>query len=149
MFNNPILFQPVYQERVWGARNLETALGRTLPEGLVVGESWEIVDRPEAQSRLPDGSTIRQLIQLNAASVMGKGYDSSRPFPILVKWLDCADRLSLQVHPPAAIAASLGGEPKMENWYIADCQPDSSLIVGLKRGTTRAEFERRLAAQTL
>ena len=80
---------------------------------------------------------------------MGEGYDSSRPFPILVKWLDCSDRLSLQVHPPAEVAPALGGEPKTENWYIADCQADASLIVGLKNGVTRDEFERRLGEGTL
>ncbi|MDQ8197939.1 class I mannose-6-phosphate isomerase [Pelagicoccus enzymogenes] len=149
----PIFFKPIYQERVWGARNLSEALGRELPEGKVIGEAWEVVDRPEAQSVVAggefDGKTIRELISENAASVMGEGYDPQRPFPILVKWLDCADRLSLQVHPPASVAPQLKGEPKTENWYIADCKPGSSLIVGLKNGATREEFERRLKDDSL
>lgn len=144
----PIFFKPIYQERVWGARNLSEALGRDLPEDKVIGEAWEVVDRPEAQSVVASGEyaglTIRELISEHATAVMGEGYDPQRPFPILVKWLDCADRLSLQVHPPAEVAAQLKGEPKTENWYIADCKPGSSLIVGLKKGATREEFERRL-----
>lgn len=149
----PIFFKPIYQERVWGARNLSDALGRDLPEGKVIGEAWEVVDRPEAQSVVQggefDGKTIRELLSENAKTVMGEGYDPQRPFPILVKWLDCADRLSLQVHPPAEVAPELNGEPKTENWYIADCKKDASLIVGLKDGATREEFEKRIGDGTL
>ena len=57
-----ILFSPIYQERVWGGTNFEQKLGRTLPADKVIGESWEIVDRPEAQSTTSEGKTIRELI---------------------------------------------------------------------------------------
>ena len=151
--SNPIYFKPIYQERVWGGRNLEEALGRKLPKGEVIGESWDVVDRPEAMSVIDKGDfagkSLRELIEDRPEEIMGEGYDSSRPFPILVKWLDCSDRLSLQVHPPAEVAPALGGEPKTENWYIADCRPDASLIVGLKNGVTRDEFKRRLGEGTL
>ena len=151
--SNPIYFKPIYQERVWGGRNLEEALGRKLPNGKVIGESWDVVDRPEAMSVIDQGDfagkSLRELIEDRPEEIMGEGYDSSRPFPILVKWLDCSDRLSLQVHPPTEVAPALGGEPKTENWYIADCQPGASLIVGLKNGVTRDEFERRLGEGTL
>ncbi|MDR1010546.1 MAG: class I mannose-6-phosphate isomerase [Opitutaceae bacterium] len=187
-------FQPLYQERVWGGRVFESALGRRLPAaqggggaaGAVggaghvgevrhVGEAWEIVDRPEAQSVVRggkyDGMTIRALIEQHAAGVMGPGWEAARAFPILVKWLDCRERLSLQVHPPASVAAELGGEPKTENWYIAECAGadaecvgggegaggaksvtgagGANLIVGLRRGVTREEFERALKNMTL
>ncbi|ADE55072.1 type I phosphomannose isomerase catalytic subunit [Coraliomargarita akajimensis] len=145
-----ILFSPLYMERVWGGRGLESKLGRTLPANQIIGESWELVDRTEAQSVVANGefagSTIRQLLESQAEAILGPGTDSSAPFPILVKWLDCQDRLSLQVHPPADIAPSLGGEPKTENWYIADCDADASLIVGLKNGVTREQFETALRA---
>jgi mannose-6-phosphate isomerase len=159
-------FQPLYQERVWGGRALETALGRALPPlpplppsaapgqaPAPIGESWEIVDRPEAQSVVRggalDGLTLRQAIERHGADIMGPAWPKERAFPILVKWLDCRERLSLQVHPPAAVAPALGGEPKTENWYIADCAPGAHLIVGLKRGVTRGQFERALADLTL
>lgn len=145
--------KPLYQDRVWGGRALESALGRTLPPGRPIGESWEIVDRPEAQSVVSggdyDGKPLREVIASHPAVIMGPAWDAARPFPILVKWLDCKERLSLQVHPPAAVAPELKGEPKTENWYIADCVPGSHLIVGLKRGVTRAQFEKSLADLTL
>ena len=151
--SKPIFFKPIYQERVWGARNLSAALGRELPEGRRIGEAWDLVDRPEANSVVAEGEyagmSLRSLIESHTTAVLGEGYDPQRPFPILVKWLDCADRLSLQVHPPAAVAEELRGEPKTENWYIASCQPGSSLIVGLKRTATREEFEQRLKDNSL
>jgi mannose-6-phosphate isomerase len=141
--------KPLYQDRVWGGRALENALGRTLPADRPIGESWEIVDRPEAQSVVSggvfDGKTLREVIAANSAAIMGPAWPADRPFPILVKWLDCKERLSLQVHPPAEVAPELKGEPKTENWYIADCAPGSHLIVGLKRGVTRPQFEQALA----
>lgn len=145
--------KPLYQDRVWGGRALESALDRTLPPDRPIGESWEIVDRPEAQSVVSggafDGKTLRGVIAANSAAIMGPTWSADRPFPILVKWLDCKERLSLQVHPPAAVAPELKGEPKTENWYIAACAPGSHLIVGLKRGVTRPQFEKALADLTL
>jgi len=150
---HPLFFKPICQERVWGGRQLERALGRDLPEGAVIGESWEIVDRPEAQSLAEggegEGLSLRALIERDPEGLMGPGYEAARPFPLLVKWLDCSDRLSVQVHPPAAAAGELGGEPKTENWYVAERREGAALYVGLRRGVTREEFERRLAEETL
>jgi len=141
-------FTPLYMERVWGGRGLEQKLGRALPEGKVIGESWELVDREGEQSVVAEGThkgkTIRELLEKYAVDILGPGRKGSRPFPILIKWLDCQERLSLQVHPPAAIAPILGGEPKTENWYIADCDEDASLIAGLKQGVTREQFTEAL-----
>ena len=146
-------FHPLYQERVWGGRALETALGRTLPPGNPVGESWEVVDRVEAQSIVAggalDGQPLRSVLTRHRADVMGPAWPAERPFPILVKWLDCRERLSLQVHPPAAVAGELKGEPKTENWYIADTAPGAELMVGLRRGVTREQFEQALQDNTL
>ncbi len=146
-------FEPLYQERVWGGRALETALGRRLPAGAVIGESWEVVDRPEAQSVVAEGAwagqSLHAILQLAGADIMGPDWPRGRPFPILIKWLDCRERLSLQVHPPAEIAEELKGEPKTENWFIAATTPGSRLIVGLRRGVTRGQFERAIADGTL
>ncbi|MBC2596329.1 class I mannose-6-phosphate isomerase [Ruficoccus amylovorans] len=147
------LFKPLYQERVWGGRGLHDKLGRELPGSAPIGESWEIVDRPEAQSVVAEGpmagKTLRQLLETSASTVMGPGYAPSTPFPILVKWLDCQDRLSLQVHPPADIAPSLGGEPKTENWYVAEAEPHGAMLIGLKNGVTREQFETALRENRL
>ncbi len=145
--------QPLYQDRVWGGRALASALNRNLPPERPIGESWEIVDRTEAQSVISggefDGLSLRTVIATQAAAIMGPNWPAERPFPILVKWLDCKERLSLQVHPPAAVAPELKGEPKTENWFIAACAPASHLIVGLKKGVTRPQFEKSLADLTL
>jgi mannose-6-phosphate isomerase len=146
-------FQPIYQERVWGGKELSRSFSRALPQGGPIGESWEIVDRPEAQSTVVGGEwagwTLRAVLEKFGAEVMGPSWPKERPFPILVKWLDCRERLSLQVHPPASVAGELKGEPKTENWYIADCAADSSLIVGLRRGVTRQQFEAAIQSNTL
>ncbi|MSU65903.1 MAG: mannose-6-phosphate isomerase [Opitutus sp.] len=146
-------FQPLYQERVWGGRALETVLGRTLPAGEAIGESWDVVDRTEAQSIVEGGSltgqSLRTVLSRHGADVMGPKWQAGKPFPVLVKWLDCRERLSLQVHPPASVAPELGGEPKTENWYIAQSTPGAELIVGLKRGVTRKQFERAIAENTV
>ena len=148
-----IRFQPLYQDRVWGGRAFASALGRALPADRLIGESWEIVDRPEAQSIVRGGtfggSPLRAVIEKHGAEIMGPEYPAKKPFPVLVKWLDCRERLSLQVHPPVEVAAELKGEPKTENWYIAETSQGAHLIVGLKRGVTRAQFEKALADNTL
>lgn len=143
-----ITFEPIYQERVWGGSLFRTSLGRNLPPGGPFGESWDVVDRPEACSIVKDGfgagRTLRDLRSNHAEQLMGPGWPKDRPFPILVKWLDCRARLSLQVHPPAAKAASLGGEPKTENWYVAEATPEATLLAGLRPGTTRESFVQAL-----
>jgi mannose-6-phosphate isomerase len=83
-------------------------------------------------------------LESGATDILGPGRKGSQPFPILIKWLDCQDRLSLQVHPPAEIAPLLGGEPKTENWYVADCNEGASLLLGLKQGVTREQFTQAL-----
>ena len=72
-----------------------------------------------------------------------------RRFPWLIKILDAQDKLSLQVHPPAEIATELGGEPKTEMWYVAAATPEADIFCGLKRGVTRADFERKTADGTV
>ena len=149
---NYLSFTPIYQERVWGGRALQTALERTLPAEKPIGESWEVVDRPEAQSVVREGifkgKTLRDVLTQHAARVMGPKWPSDKPFPILIKWLDARDRLSLQVHPPKDVAEKLGGEPKTEIWYLADATPQAGLLAGLKEGVTREAFERALHDNT-
>jgi mannose-6-phosphate isomerase len=150
---NWIAFQPIYQERVWGGRDLAQLPGRSLPDGQVIGESWEIVDRPEANSVAVggpfDGRSLRQIIAEAGDRIMGPAWPRDQVFPILVKWLDCQERLSLQVHPPAAMAPALRGEPKTENWYIAAARPDAAVLAGLQPGVTVDQFRAALADNAL
>jgi mannose-6-phosphate isomerase len=146
----PIIFQPVFKERVWGGRELERLYGKKLPPGAVIGESWEISDRPGDASVIANGplagKDLRWLMTHHALEILGGAKPAANGrFPLLCKILDARDKLSLQVHPPASKAAELGGEPKTEMWYIADAAPDASLYVGLKHGVTRAEFEKKIS----
>jgi len=150
----PLVFEPIFKERVWGGRELERLFNKKLPSARPIGESWEISDRPGDESVVVNGSfagkTLRWLMENYSLEILG----CTRPaaenrFPILCKILDARDKLSLQVHPPAAKAAELNGEPKTEMWFIADAGPRAELFVGLKRGVTRSEFEEKIAAGTV
>ena len=134
-------------ERVWGGRRLESLYGKRLPSAALIGESWEIVDRPEAQSVVHEGPlrgrTLHTLWCKHREAIFGKVPDAPR-FPILAKLLDAQENLSLQVHPPAAMAKELGGESKSELWYVADAAPKARLYAGVKKGVTRAGFAKAL-----
>lgn len=145
-------FTPIYQERVWGGRTLGSFLGRSLPDANRIGESWEVVDRPEAQSLVAfgtwAGSSLRSLLENHGSEIMGPNWPRDLPFPILIKWLDCRERLSLQVHPPAAVSVQLGGQPKTENWYIARAEPGAAVLAGLKPGVDSIQFRAALFDNT-
>ena len=152
----PITFKPLYMQRVWGGRELERVYGRALPDPMQpFGESWEIVDREKEQSVVDHGplagTPLHDLWSDHREEIFGSGYGSGgHPrFPILIKVLDARDDLSIQVHPPPHLAARLGGEPKTEMWFIADCDPGAKLYVGLKHGVTRADFEQAIARGTV
>jgi len=145
----PFVFEPILKERIWGGRRLAALYDKPLPADVPVGESWEISDRPGDVTVISNGplcgQTLRWLMEHHGAELLGATppADGGR-FPLLCKILDARDRLSLQVHPPATMAAALRGEPKTEMWYIADAEPGAELFVGLRAGTTRAEFEAKV-----
>ena len=138
--------KPLMQERIWGGRNLEK-LGRALPEGKKIGESWELVDRPEAQSVVVEtGETLGSLWSgSQQEKIFGRRAPEGKHFPILIKLLDAEEKLSLQVHPPARKAKQMGGEPKTEMWFFLETEAGAEIYVGLKKGVGRGEFEKALA----
>jgi len=128
---------------------LTKKFGRELPEaGVPFGESWEIVDREEAQSVVVDGAyagkSLNDLWTGERDAVFGETALQTERFPVLAKILDARDNLSLQVHPPPSVAGELEGEPKTEVWYIADADPGACLYVGLENGVDRESFGRAL-----
>ena len=143
----PIIFEPLAMERVWGGRRLEKLYGKALPQGVPIGESWEIVDREDAQSVVHNGplkgTTLHELWTSRRGEIFGPAYEThaTTRFPLLIKLLDARERLSVQVHPPVHMSEALGGEPKTEMWYFADAQPGANIYAGLKRGVTREQFE--------
>jgi mannose-6-phosphate isomerase len=150
---HPLIFDPIFKERIWGGRNLETLYGKRLPPGLPIGESWEISDRPGDESVVAcgplRGRSLRWLMEQCPDALLGRRDPMPARFPLLVKIIDARETLSLQVHPPALAAARLGGQPKSEMWYVAKAGPRAELFAGLKKGVSRAEFERKLAAQSV
>jgi len=149
----PLTFEPIFKERIWGGRKLQSLYGKNLPEGIPVGESWEISDRPGDESLIANGPlagrSLRWLMEEAAPELLGPRVSMPKRFPLLIKIIDAQEKLSLQVHPPAAVAAKLGGEPKTEMWYVTQAAPGAELYVGLQRGVTRAEFERKAVLGTV
>jgi mannose-6-phosphate isomerase len=147
----PLTFEPIFMERMWGGRRLESTFGKKLPPNARIGESWEIVDREEAQSVVRNGAmrgkTLHELWTQDRQEIFGKLPDSPR-FPLLVKLLDAQEQLSLQVHPTGKIAAKLGSEPKTEFWYVAAADDKAELFVGLRKQTARSEFKDALQSGT-
>lgn len=149
----PLKFTPIFKERVWGARNLERLYRKPLPAGVPIGESWEITDRPGDVSVIANGPLagrdLRWLMEHHVRELLGEARALNGRFPLLIKILDANDTLSLQVHPPSAKAAELKGDPKTEMWFITEAQPDAALFVGLRKGVTRSDFERKIADGTV
>lgn len=141
------VFKPVYQPRVWGGDGLRKFLGKEAPYGETIGESWELVDRKEAQSYVINHSLV-SLHDLWGSSdrkeIFGKNAPETERFPILIKILDVAQNISLQVHPPSAQAAKFGGESKTEMWYFLRAEPEAKIYAGLKKGVTKEIFEKKL-----
>jgi len=150
--NTSLVFKPIFQERIWGGRKLEELFGKNIPAGKRIGESWEIVDRPEVQSMVRDGPladrSLHDLWVNFREEVFGKVRDTPR-FPLLIKLLDAREKVSLQVHPAEEVAESLGGEAKTEFWYVAAAEPGAEIYVGLRRTMAREQFEHALRSGTV
>ena len=148
----PLTFTPLIKEKVWGGRRLQD-LGKVLPARVPVGESWELVDLHDDQSVVASGPAagvgLHELITVWGSQLMGSaGLDGGR-FPLLVKYLDAAQTLSVQVHPDAEVSRRLGGRPKSEAWYILDVEPGGVIYRGLKPGTGKEELAQALLAGTV
>ncbi len=137
----PLRFERISLEKLWGGRALERVLGLELPGSAPVGETWEISDRAEHNSVVafgPErGTALRDLVRLHGEELLG----GSRPapdgsFPLLVKFLDAREALSVQVHPHERTRIA-HEEKKSECWYVLDAVPDARIWLGLVPGTTR------------
>lgn len=130
-------------ERVWGGNNLGRAFGKRLPEGKIIGESWELSDRPEAQSIVARGRfagrTIRSLLEEFPGDILGALGPLER-FPLLVKYVDAGEPLSVQVHPDDSGAKAYNDSGKSECWVVVRAEPGAKIVRGLKPGVTRGEY---------
>ncbi len=156
MWNDLLVFEPIYQQRPWGGRRMQSLLGRELPADQErYGESWEICDREKEQSytRLADGQllSLHELWTSHREEVFGTSLldHPARRFPLLLKILDASEVLSIQVHPPQGIAETLGGEPKTEMWHVAAASPGAKIYAGLRPGVQRDDFEQAIHEGTV
>jgi len=151
----PLKFRPRLVEKIWGGRKLETVLGKTLPADARIGESWEIYDFPpgvvddsgqwvscEVINGPLAGQTLHQIITQYGADLHGDvPLLNGQQFPILIKFLDAREDLSLQVHPTRAYAdAHPGAHLKTEAWYVVQHDPGATLYHGVKPGVTAQQF---------
>ena len=141
-------FEPIFKKRVWGGNQFSELFDPRLSQDEKYGESWNIVDRGEDQSfcRINSNTEISlsELLAKQGKEIMGPSWERDSRFPILVKWLDCQERLSLQVHPPSDLAEKLGGEPKTENWFVVRSDNNSGLFLGFNKKVSKAQFKEAL-----
>jgi mannose-6-phosphate isomerase len=146
----PLRFEPIYQYRLWGGRRLAGVLTAPLPGEGPIGEAWVLSDRDDHASRVADGPlkgrTIAQLLEQFPEYVMGKLAGRFRRFPLLLKFLDAREMLSVQVHPADSHTDLLpaGETGKTEAWVVLEAGPESRIYAGLKPGTTEAALRQAL-----
>lgn len=128
----------------WGGRALERLLGRSLPPGESIGETWEVFDRKEGSSRLlgPDTTLAAWMAEARAELLGAAAPTADGRFPLLIKLIDAREALSVQVHPDDDLARAEGDSGKSEAWVVLEAGPKARIICGLKPGTERAEFAR-------
>lgn len=162
----PLTFDPIYKEKVWGGRSFET-LGRDLPgdRATMIGESWELADLAttsasggggnaefSAVAEGPlKGQSIRELMQTYGDALIGEGAKPADDggFPLLIKFLDAKENLSVQVHPsPEYAAAHDDAHLKSEAWYIIDHEPGAVIYKGLAPGTTPEQLRAAIETNT-
>lgn len=150
MTDLPLLrFNPILREYLWGGRRLGTDLGKPIGQGNHYAESWEIVDHGADQSTVADGplagNTLHELVTQEGRALFGRNYPRDQ-FPLLLKFLDCQQTLSVQVHPNDEQAAKLNPPDlgKTEAWVILAAEPGAKIYAGLKPGVDRQMLEHEL-----
>ncbi len=151
----PLKFEPILKERLWGGVKLKSVLGKPI-ESEITGESWELSGVAGDVSIVANGdlagTSLKQLLDTHAEALLGKEVVArfGKEFPILIKFIDAKQDLSIQLHPNDALAKirhnSLG---KTEMWYIMDADPGAKLIVGFNKEVDREEYSAHLQKDTL
>jgi mannose-6-phosphate isomerase len=141
----PLRFAPIFQYRLWGGRSLADWVGM-LPGDGPIGEAWLLSDRAEHPSRVAngplEGRTITELIARSPAAILGNLASRFQRFPLLLKFLDVQQMLSVQVHPRDDQTALIppGDTGKTEAWVVLAASEHARIYAGLKPGTTPADL---------
>ncbi len=143
----PMIFSTVFKEKIWGGRALETILGKALPSDQLYGESWEASAHSNGLGIVLNGEfkgkTLPEILSQHGEEILGAEISKkySNTFPLLLKFLDINDKLSIQVHPDdlysIPVEKSFG---KAECWYVISASPDAKLIMGMKNGITAEHY---------
>jgi mannose-6-phosphate isomerase len=151
----PLRFEPIFKTNLWGGRRLPAYLNRAVDHDDPVGEAWVLSDVDSSPSRVADGPlagvTLRELLAEDASRVVGAAKAPQGRFPLLLKFIDARQELSVQVHPNDEQAAKLGTGQfgKTEAWVILESDPATSRIyAGFAEGITAPDFRAALAAKT-
>ncbi|WP_133673540.1 type I phosphomannose isomerase catalytic subunit [Maribacter caenipelagi] len=152
---HPLKFRPILKERLWGGTKLKEVFGKPI-ESDITGESWELStvkgDISVVANGSLEGKSLQDLIDSNAEELLGKSVVErfGKEFPILIKFIDAKQDLSIQLHPNDALAKerhdSFG---KTEMWYIMDADPKAELIVGFNKDVTKEEYAESIDNDTL
>lgn len=151
----PLRFKPIYQYRLWGGRRLAHILSTPLPGVDPIGEAWLLSDRDDHPSVVADGPlqgrTLGQVIEQSPEPLLGKWAGRYPRFPLLLKFLDARDTLSVQVHPSDRQTRYLprGESGKTEAWIVLEAEADGRIYAGLKPGATPATLRQAIADGTL
>ena len=149
VLDQPLQFERICLEKIWGGRSLADTPGIELPPGERIGETWEVVDRGDQNSVVRggpfEGRSLRQLMEAHAHDILGEAEPAAGGrFPLLVKYIDASQNLSVQVHPDDAAAARIGGgaQGKTEAWYLLGGGAEARLFAGLRPGVDAEAFGR-------
>ncbi len=147
----PLLLQPSLHTKVWGGCKLADEMHKPLPTDEPYGEAWELHDTSIIDNGVLARRPLGDVLAEYGTQLVGEDNDPAEGFPLLVKLLDAADWLSVQVHPNDVQAAELEGQPrgKTEAWYILATDPDAKLVIGVEPGTQREAMAKAIREGTL
>ncbi|MDO1511834.1 mannose-6-phosphate isomerase [Maribacter confluentis] len=151
----PLKFKPILKERLWGGTKLKEVLGKPI-ESDITGESWELSTVKGDVSVIANGelqgTSLQELIETHAEALLGKNVVDrfGTEFPILIKFIDAKQDLSIQLHPNDELAKKRHNSfGKTEMWYIMDADPNAELIVGFNRNVSKKEYAESIENDTL
>ncbi len=148
----PMKLAPAVKEIIWGGDKLKKSYGKSAPFDKLA-ESWELTVRDDGMNVIENGEyagmALGEYIDKAGYGVIGEGYDGDR-FPLLIKFIDACDRLSIQVHPSDEYSLKNEGEfGKTEVWYIVEADEDAQLVYGLSEDYTKEAFDKAVAENTV